>query len=230
MKSPSGIQGSFAWNFTQGALDLLQYFLKREVAYYGKYNMMGVQSGGNKIKKILLVKIAYRFFSSQNISSQGMLVEDQGIQFILDSIFWGVSVHGHFFKDYLTLFFNLFFWKSRMKGDVKEEFCGLGVVLFQNGGIETNFFLGGIGIQFPTQRFQAVDDVKASSFLRPLEGHVFPKMSQAFLLLILIPTAYVENKTTMDQTGMIDLLMYNSNSVGKLFTIYPNAILFLFGK
>jgi hypothetical protein len=68
--------------------------------------------------------------------------------------------------------------------------------------------------------------VKGFSFLGAFEGHMFPKMRQTLLLLVLVSTANVEDKSTVHQSGMRNLLMDNPNPIGKLFTSQLHTLWF----
>jgi hypothetical protein len=68
--------------------------------------------------------------------------------------------------------------------------------------------------------------VEGFSFLGSFEGHVFPKMRQTLLFLVLVSTANVEDKPTVHQSGMRNLLMDNPNPIGKLFTSQLHTLWF----
>ena len=94
----------------------------------------------------MVVEVGHRLFRAQNISTEGMMLKNKCIQFVLDGIVRRVAVHGHFFQDHLPLPFNLLFWEGGVEGDVIEQFSSLAVVVFQDRCIETDLFLGGVGV------------------------------------------------------------------------------------
>jgi hypothetical protein len=72
--------------------------------------------------------------------------------------------------------------------------------------------------------------MKGFSFLGALEGHVLPKMSEALLFLVFVSATNVEDKSTVHQSSMRNLLMDNPNPIGKLFKRQLHRLWFLVWK
>ena len=91
----------------------------------------------------------------------------------------------------------------------------------QNRSMKSNFFFGGIGIDFSAQNFQTIENVERLPPVCTLKSHVFPKMCNAFLTRFFIPAAGIKHKSTMGNAGITHLSVYHPESVreGKLLII-----------
>jgi hypothetical protein len=92
-------------------------------------------------------------------------------------------------------------------------------MFLKDRGIKTDLFFGSVSIELPSERFEAVDDVKGFPLVGTLKSHMFPKMGEAFLFFVLISATHIQNKATMDQTGVCHFLVDDPNAVAELLNV-----------
>ena len=79
--------------------------------------------------------------------------------------------------------------------------------------MKTHFFFRRVGIQLPSDRFEAIDDVVRFAFLSSFESHVLPKVREALLVWLLVPTTNVEHNPPVSDLGMWYLFVYNTDAI-----------------
>ena len=144
-----------------------------------------------------------------------MALKHHSVELVHHGIVRGVEVHGHLLQNHPPLFLDLPGRKHGVEGDVGEQVKSLIEVLVKHGGVEADFFFGGVGVQLPPQRLQPVDDVKRFALSGAFEGHVLPKVRQPLLVLLLIAAADVEHEAAVGNLGGAYLLVEYPNAVGQ---------------
>ncbi len=85
----------------------------------------------------------------------------------------------------------------------------------QDRRIETDLFFGGIGVEFTTQGFQAIDDVVGFAPFGAFKGHMLPEMGQSLLIGEFVPTTDIQHHTQVGNFGVSDLIMHYADAVGQ---------------
>jgi len=88
-------------------------------------------------------------------------------------------------------------------------------MIIENGGMKTDFFLGGIRIQLTTYIFQTIYDMVRTAFFSAFERHMFPKVRQALLIRQFIPATNIQHDAAMRYLRVRDLLVRDPDPIGK---------------
>ena len=145
--------------------------------------------------------------------AQWVPFKDDFVEPVNNGILRGVIVHAHFLQNHAALLFQLPGRKHRVERQVGEQLKRPLKMRAEQGRIEADFLLGGVGVQFAAHRFEAVEDVEALALFGAFKRHVLPEVGQALLVWGLIARANVEQKATVRNLGVQHLLMQQADTV-----------------
>ena len=123
---------------------------------------------------------AQLFGIAKDVVPKGMSFEEDILKLVVDQFGGRVVVTLDFITDHLHLLVDFRLWILTVENDVCQHVHSLWKVFFRDGSIETGVLLVGEGVQFTTQSFDGIDDLKGITARCALEGHVFTEMSQSF--------------------------------------------------
>ena len=88
------------------------------------------------------------------------------------------------------------------------------------GGIQTKFFFGGVGVHFTANFIEVGIDFVGTSFLCSFEKKMFGKMCQSILgIIFFIAGAHISNDGPMPYLGMFNALVNQLQSVGEAMDV-----------
>ena len=140
-------------------------------------------------------------------------LEDHILERIVDHIGWRILVRVDLVGHYLAFAHQLLFGKGRVECNVGNQFCRLGYVAPQYGGVNSRLLFGRIGIEFATQILQTAVDMVCSAVLRTFEQRVLGEVSQSVLVAQLVARSGIDNQRTIGYIRA-HCTMYSSDSVG----------------
>ena len=88
-----------------------------------------------------------------------------------------------------------------MEHQVGQQFESPPEMLFHKNRIDESLLLCGIGVQLPSHILHPIQDMPGLTLFRPLEYHVFDKVSQAKFIHFLIPCPGIHGKPALRHRG-----------------------------
>ena len=134
--------------------------------------------------------------------AQGMTVEEDVLELVVDKLGRGVLVALYLVAHHLALFLHLGLGIGAVKDDVEQHVDGLPIMLALDGTVEDGVFLVGEGVQLAAQTFDIVDDAHSGAPLRPLEGEVLAEMGQSLLVGRFVAGAGMYGDAAIDDRGV----------------------------
>ena len=121
--------------------------------------------------------------------------------------------HLDFFEDDLLFALDVDLVKRGTQHDIRQDVDGDRHVLVEHFHVVAGVFLGGEGVELPADRVDRLRDVLGRARGRALEQHVLDKMSDAALLVRLVPRTARQPHTEADRPHVAHRFSDETNPV-----------------
>ena len=169
------VRGAFK-PFPDEADDFFFQFFLREVRHQGEDHDFRTELLGDESSQFLRLDFADGSNRAEDRPGEGMA----GEQFLFEPVVYIVGrtvfVGKDLFDDYTAFRLDLGLREGRLGRQFEKQVAGFAQVFLEDGGVDDDFFLGGIGVQLAAQPLEAIVDGGGALAARPFEEGVFGKM------------------------------------------------------
>ena len=176
-------------------------FLNGDLSLHKQHGAVGAVGAADEVQQVGGGVLAQAPGVAEDVASEGMSGEEQGLEVIVDEFCRGVVVALYLVDDDLALLLEFLLGEGAVEDDVHEQRQRAPEVLAEEGGVVDGLFLSGVGIEVAAHALHAVEDLHGGEVGSALEGHVFHEVCHAALAVELVACACGDGNACIDDVG-----------------------------